>query len=72
MKPTTPESMPHDKPDSPPPAMAAAVVRYSLPAMLAELKLERTIGGFAQEKISQAEITKLFNAPTRRRAKNKK
>jgi hypothetical protein len=64
--------MPDDKPDSPPPAMAAAVVRYSLPGMLAELKLERSAGGFAQEKIAQAEITKLFAAPTRRRAKPKK
>jgi hypothetical protein len=64
--------MPDDKPDSPPPAMAAAVVRYSLPAMLAELKLERNAGGFAQEKIAQAEITKLFASTPRRRAKNKK
>jgi|HubBroStandDraft_4_1064222.scaffolds.fasta_scaffold619181_2 hypothetical protein len=64
--------MPDDKPASPPRAAAAAVVRYSLPAMLAELKLERTAGGFAQERIDQAEITKLFTAPTRRRAKPKK
>jgi hypothetical protein len=40
--------------------------------MLDELKLERTGGGFAQEKIAQAEITKLFAAPARRRAKPKK
>jgi hypothetical protein len=64
--------MPDDQTDSPPPVLAAAVVRYSLPAMLAELKLERTAGGFAQEKIAQAEITKLFASPTRRRAKPKK
>jgi hypothetical protein len=64
--------MPDDKTDSPPTATAAAVVRYSLPAMLAELKLERSAGGFAQEKIAQAEITKLFAAPTRRRAKPQK
>jgi hypothetical protein len=64
--------MPDDQPDSPPPALAAAVVRYSLPAMLAELKLERSAGSFAQEKIDQTEITKLFAAPTRRRAKPKK
>ncbi|HEV8074059.1 MAG TPA: hypothetical protein VGP21_07990 [Opitutaceae bacterium] len=64
--------MPDDKPDSPPPAVAAAIVRYSLPAMLAELKLERTAGGFAQEKIAQSEISKLFAAPNRRRDKSKK
>ncbi len=64
--------MPDDKPASPPPILAAVVVRYSLPAMLAELKLERTAGGFAQEKIAQAEINKLFSSPTRRRAKPKK
>ncbi|HXB01254.1 MAG TPA: hypothetical protein VNV15_00375 [Opitutaceae bacterium] len=52
--------------------MAAAVVRYSLPAMLAELEIERTAGGFSQEKIAQAEITKLFASTPRRRAKNKK
>jgi hypothetical protein len=64
--------MPDDSPAPPPPVLTAAVVRYSLPALLAELKLERTAGGFAQEKIDQAEITKLFAAPTRRRAKPKK
>jgi hypothetical protein len=64
--------MPDDKPDSPPPVLAAAIVRYSLPAMLAELKLERTAGGFAQEKIVQVEINKLFASTPRRRAKSKK
>jgi hypothetical protein len=64
--------MPDNKPASPPPVLAAVVVRYSLPAMLAELKLERTAGGFSQEKIAQAEITKLFASTPRRRAKNKK
>jgi hypothetical protein len=61
-----------DKPNLSSRAPAAAVVRYSLPAMLAELRLERTAGGFAQEKIDQSEITKMFAAPTRRRAKSKK
>jgi hypothetical protein len=55
---------------NPPPL--AATVRYSLPALLAELKLERTTGSFAQEKIDQVEITKLFTTATRRRAKPKK
>lgn len=64
--------MPDDKPASTSNILAAAVVRYSLPAMLAELKLERIAGGFAQEKIAQAEINKLFASTPRRRAKNKK
>lgn len=63
--------MPAEKSDPSPPA-AAKVVRYSLPAMLAELKLERTTGGFSQEKIGQTEITKLFTSSHRRRVKNKK
>lgn len=62
--------MPAEKSDSISPA--ASVVRYSLPAMLAELKLERTTGSFSQEKIDQVEITKLFNTSARRRAKHKK
>jgi hypothetical protein len=64
--------MPADKPNALPPAITASVVRYSLPVLLAELKLEHTSGGFAQEKIDQAEITKLFATPARRRAKPKK
>jgi hypothetical protein len=64
--------MPDEQPNSPRPAPAANVVRYSLPTMLAELKLERSAGSFAQERIDQTEITKLFAAPTRRRAKSKK
>ncbi|HTQ31820.1 MAG TPA: hypothetical protein VMI53_11480 [Opitutaceae bacterium] len=63
--------MPAEKSDPPPP-VTVAVVRYSLPAMLAELKLERTTGGFSQEKIGQTEITKLFTSSHRRRVKNKK
>ncbi|MBC7368638.1 MAG: hypothetical protein H7343_17810 [Undibacterium sp.] len=46
-----------------------AEVRYSLPQMLAELRLERTTGLFAMEKLDQNEIGKLFKAP--RRAKSK-
>jgi hypothetical protein len=64
--------MPEEKPATPPPAIAATIVRYSLPAMLAELQLERTSGSFAQEKIDQTEISKIFTAPTRRRVRHKK
>lgn len=48
-----------------------AEVRYSLPQMLAELKLERTSGLFAMEKLDQNEIGKLFKAKGPRRAKSK-
>lgn len=48
-----------------------AEVRYSLPQMLAELKLERTTGLFAMEKLDQNEIGKLFKAKGPRRAKSK-
>ena len=51
--------------------MQLAEVRYSLPQMLAELKLERTSGVFAMEKLDQNEIGKLFKAKGTRRAKPK-
>jgi hypothetical protein len=45
-------------------------VRYSLPELLAELRLERVSGSFAMEKLHQTEIGKIFQAqPKRRRAK---
>ena len=46
-----------------------AEVRYSLPEMLAELKLERAASSFAMEKLDQKEIGKLFKAKATRRAK---
>ncbi len=46
-----------------------AEVRYSLPKMLAELKLDRTSGIFAMEKLDQNEIGKLFKSKIPRRAK---
>jgi hypothetical protein len=52
-------------------ALQLAEVRYSLPQMLAELKLERTSGVFAMEKLDQNEIGKLFKAKATRRAKPK-
>ncbi len=52
-------------------SLQLAEVRYSLPQMLAELKLERTSGVFAMEKLDQNEIGKLFKAKASRRAKPK-
>lgn len=51
------------------PANLIAEVRYSLPQMLAELKLERATGAFGMEKLDQNEIGKLFKAKATRRAK---
>ncbi|HTZ20540.1 MAG TPA: hypothetical protein VMC06_06635 [Opitutaceae bacterium] len=46
-------------------------VRYSLPAMLEEIKAERLVGAYAMEKLDQQEIGKLFKPQKRRRAKPK-
>lgn len=51
---------------------SAAIVRYPLPALLEEIKRERVVGAFSQEKLDQTEISKLFTAKPRRRAKTKK
>lgn len=61
----------HTAPD-PAPAPDAPVireVRYSLPELLAELRLERTTGSFSQEKLHQVEIGKLFQNRRKRRGK---
>ena len=42
-------------------------VKYSLPELLAELQLEKQVGGFAMEKLPQADISKLFQAQNKRR-----
>lgn len=65
----TPQSSP---PDGPPDVMALAEVRYSLPELLAELRLERTTGSFAMERLNQFEIGKLFQDRQKRRAKPKR
>lgn len=57
---------------TPKPPMFAGEVRYSLPELLEELKLERSIGTFAMEKLDQHEIVKLFKAKAPRRVKPKK
>ena len=61
-------------PETKPPAPErhfVAEVRYSLPAMLEEVKAEKAASGFAMEKLDQTEIGKLFKAKTPR-AKSKK
>jgi hypothetical protein len=62
MNPTPPPEAP--RPD---PLAQFAEVRYSLPALLEELKLERTTGSFAMEKLSQIEITKLYKSKKAKR-----
>ncbi len=59
-------------PSATPPRIAIAEVRYSLPAMLEELKIERSASSFAMEKLDQAEIGKLFKAKASPRAKFQK
>ena len=43
-----------------PTSPALAVVRYSLPNLLAEVQAERRAPAFAGEKLDQVEIAKLF------------
>ncbi len=59
-------------PDQPPAVPVIGEVRYSLKAMLEELKVERTAGTFAMEKFSQTEIEKIFKARAPRHAKRQK
>lgn len=47
-------------------------VKYSLPDLLEEIKLERTADSFAMEKLDHLEINKLFKAKPKRRAKSQK
>lgn len=49
------------------PAAKLSEVRYSLPELLAELQKERVAGAFAQEKLHQVEIGKLFQNRRKRR-----
>ena len=65
-------STPNPDPDSPPPILAISEVKYSLPALLHELKAERAAATFAMEKLDQTEIGKLFKAKVPRRVKSKK
>jgi len=58
-------------PSSIPGPIVLREVKYSLPAMLQELKSERATGSFASEKLDQTEIGKLFKPKTPRRVKSK-
>ena len=53
-----------------PSAFAPMEVKYSLPDLLRELKVERAAGTFAMEKLDQNEIGKLFKAKAPRRVKS--
>lgn len=57
---------------TPKPRLSVGEVRYSLPEMLEELKIERNSGAFSLEKLDQTEIGKMFKAKPTRRAKPKK
>ncbi len=46
-------------------------VKYSLPQLLEELKVERAAASYAMERLDQHEIGKLFKVKTPRRAKSK-
>jgi hypothetical protein len=56
------------KSEEPVPSFALAEVRYSLPQLLREVKLERDAPAFAMEKLEQVEIAKLFQKNRPRRA----
>lgn len=60
-----------DSNSAPRPPAALTEVKYSLPEMLEELKAERTGGSFAQERLDQHEIGKLFKSKKERRGKSK-
>lgn len=63
---------PQSRPAASIPAITGiAEVRYSLPQLLEELKIERATGSFSMEKLDQHEIGKLFKAKSPR-AKRKK
>ncbi len=65
-----------DAPENTPPAAPLppqiAEVRYSLPELLREITVERSVGTYSMEKLDQTEIGKLFKAKGQRRAKLKK
>ncbi len=47
-------------------------VRYSLPEILRELRVERSASAFSMEMLDQVEIAKTFQGRKTRRAKSKK
>jgi hypothetical protein len=60
------EFPPDPAPEAPPPIEHIKTVKYSLPEMLAELKLERASGTMAMEKLQQADIGNLFQSKQKR------
>jgi len=55
------------EPEAPSPIEHIKTVKYSLPELLAELKLERASGTMAMEKLQQADIGNLFQNKQKRR-----
>ncbi len=55
------------QPEPADPLARIAEVRYSLPSLMDELKLERTTGSFAMEKLNQVEIAKVFKSKKAKR-----
>ncbi len=53
-------------PPSAAPQVRIAEVRYSLPELLEELKIERAASTFAMERLDQSEIGKLFKSKAAR------
>lgn len=54
-----------------PDAIRVSEVKYSLPELLEEIKLERAAGSFAMEKLDHHEIEKLFKANPRKKRRAK-
>jgi hypothetical protein len=61
---------PQPEPPEPPPPDLVVGVRFSLPAMLAEVRTERISGAYAMERLDQQEIGRIFKPQKRRRAKS--
>jgi len=59
---------PDHPPGKPLPVTGLSEVRYSLPDLLREIQTERNAPAFANEKLDQVEISKLFQKKRPRRA----
>jgi len=55
-----------------PPETAVREVRYSLPQMLRELRLERSSSVFAREIIDQMEISQIFTTRRKKHERRRK
>ena len=62
---SVPAELPSGKPA---PVTGLSEVRYSLPDLLREIQVERNAPAFANEKLDQVEIAKLFQRKRPRRA----